>query len=98
MGTKIKEYAAPGSTIFHMVTSFLGHFDFETVTNEGGNWGRIILLIYLLIMMFLIVNIFITVINETIGDIGEDDLPTDYKVRTKILSQYRSSLNNEKLT
>lgn len=80
MGTKLADYKTLGACIQSLVTSFLGHFDFEAVTEEGGNWGRIVLLIYLLVMIFLVVNIFITVINEALVDISPDDLPDDYKV------------------
>ena len=56
-----------------MTQAFLGKFDFHTLMNDYGRFGAVYLWIYLVIMMFLIMNIFIVIINEYLSAVSGDD-------------------------
>ena len=70
-----------------MVSAFLGKFDFTSVAMEYGSYGILFLLVYLMTMIFLILNLFISLINGYIAMVKNDprSIPKDHEVITHFI-------------
>ena len=73
MFNKMEEYSSLQLAAASMTQAFLGKFDFYLMMTEYGKFGAVYLWIYLTIMIFLVVNIFIVIINEYLSAVNGDD-------------------------
>ena len=81
-----------------LCSAFLGGFDFEPVEETAGNWGRLYLMSYLLFIMLVIGNLYVSLVNEYLAEtMGDSEcLPKDYEVVDYILESLRSLVSGEK--
>ncbi len=70
----------------------MGKFDFTSVRVVHGFQGSLYLLVYLMTMMFLVINLFIALINEYIAAVKKDGnvVPRDHEVVTHLLETLKS--------
>ncbi len=75
-----------------LVSAFLGKFNFTSVAGDYGSYGILFLLVYLMTMIFLILNLFICLINEYITMVKRDPrvIPRDHKVVTHFIETLKS--------
>ncbi len=75
-----------------LVAAFLGKFNFTSVAAEYGSYGILFLLVYLMTMIFLILNLFICLINEYIAMVKRDPhvIPRDHEVVTHFTEVLKS--------
>jgi hypothetical protein len=80
--TLSEEYQSIMSTSIALSEAFLGKFDFTQIVSKHGILGGIILLSYLIVMMFLIMNMFVAVLNEVLIAVQNDPktIPKDHEV------------------
>ena len=70
---KMEEYSSLKQTAASMTQAFLGKFDFHAMMTNYGKLGAIYLWTYLVFMIFLVVNIFIVIINEFLSAVSGDE-------------------------
>ncbi len=77
-----------------MVSAILGKFDFTSVASAYGSPGILFLLVYLLTMIFLVLNLFISLINGYIAMVKSDPhvVPRDHEVITHFIETLKSLL------
>ncbi len=82
----------PFQVMTTLVAAFLGKFDFTSVAAVYGSQGILFLLVYLLTMIFLVINLFIALINEYIAMVKTDPraLPRDHEVITHFIETLKS--------
>ena len=68
----MKEYSSLKQTAASMTSAFLGKFDFHAMMTAYGKFGAAYLWIYLVLMIFFIVNFFIVIINEFLSAVSAD--------------------------
>ena len=81
-GTLMLEYASLKNTILSLTSSFLGKFDFNDISMTAGVGGKVFLLIYLLTMILIFVNLFITLLCNFMDVVRQDRsvIPKDHEV------------------
>ncbi len=78
-----------------LVSAFLGKFNFSSVAAAFGSPGILFLLVYLMTMIFLVINLFISLINGYIAMVKSDPkaVPRDHKVITHFIETLKSLLD-----
>ena len=91
-GAKMLEYSSIKNTILSLTSSFLGKFDFDDISSTAGFGGRIFLLIYLLTMILIFVNLFITLLCNFMDVVRQDDsvIPKDHEVVDYMLDSFKA--------
>lgn len=76
------EYRSISSTAIALSEAFLGKFHFDSIVAENGVFGGIVMLVYLIVMMCLMMNIFVASLNYILVIIQNlpDVVPNDHKV------------------
>lgn len=94
MFRNLVEYSSFGMTLATLMSACLGKFDFVSVLYGYGSFGALYLLIYLCLMYFIVLNMLVTIINDSLAVIqgGEVDLPEDYKVIDHMIATLASML------
>ena len=92
LGAKMLEYSSIKNTILSLTSSFLGKFDFDDISSTAGFGGRIFLLIYLLTMILIFVNLFITLLCNFMDVVRQDDsiIPKDHEVVDYMLDSFKA--------
>ena len=85
-------YSTLAASLGTLTSALLGGFDFKPVQEIAGVWGRFYLLGYLLIMIVVIMDIYVSLINEylaeTMGD--PDSIEKDYEVLDYLMKSIQS--------
>ena len=81
-GSSLEEYSSIQATMSSLSEAFLGKFDFNHVTSAKGKFGGFVLIAYLLVMMLIIMNFFISLLNEFLAAVQDDpeSMPKDHEV------------------
>ena len=81
-GSSLEQYSSIQATMCSLSEAFLGKFDFYHVTSAKGEFGGFILIAYLLVMMLIIMNFFISLLNEFLAAVQGDpeSMPKDHEV------------------
>ena len=92
-----KYYSTLAASLGTLTSALLGGFDFEPVEEIAGVWGRIYLMGYLLTMIVVIMDIYVSLINEflaeTMGD--EDSIEKDYEVLDYLMESIQSLITGK---
>ena len=93
-GNYLYEYSYLSESLLILTTALLGGFKFEVVTELFGYLGRLYLLFYLLAVMLLLINFYVSIINDHLSDTMGDpeSLPKDYEVVDYIMESLTSVL------
>ncbi|CAD5126862.1 DgyrCDS14890 [Dimorphilus gyrociliatus] len=81
-GKSINNYKSFKYVCYSLLVTIFGHLDFEALSTTSGLMGKIYITSYASIMLYLILNIFITTLNEFLYSVRLDPtaLPEDHKV------------------
>jgi hypothetical protein len=96
-GYKMLEYSSLKNTILSLTSSFLGKFDFNDISSTAGFGGKIFLLIYLLTMILIFVNLFITLLCNFMDVVRGDTsvIPKDHEVVDYMLDSFKALVVTE---
>ena len=91
-GSQLLEYSSLKTTILNLTSSFLGKFDFDDISTSAGFGGQLFLLIYLLTMILIFVNLFITLLCNFMDAVKQDTsvIPKDHEVVDYMLDQMKT--------
>ena len=96
-GHVIKYYSTLAASLGTLTSALLAGFDFEPVEEIAGVWGRLYLMGYLLTMIVVIMDIYVSLINEflaeTMGD--EDSIEKDYEVLDYLMESIQSLITGK---
>ena len=99
-GQKIEDYSSISTSASTLAIASIGKFDFSAVYYASGTFGQTVLLVYLISMMIIVVNIFISVICDLLAAVAEQDPPKDHEVITHLMHSIAAIVsgqnNNEK--
>ena len=100
-GPHLLDYSTMFATYAAMFGGFLGNFDYHGVTEATGLLGGIMLIAYLLVMMNVYLNFFISILSEYMSALRGDPaaVPKDHEViqhLMKILASIVSSEDEQK--
>lgn len=70
--TIFTSYSSATQSMMALVLMFMGDFDFATLDAQGGAMGKLFFCVYNVIMLYLVLNLFIAILNEYITDIGSN--------------------------
>ena len=87
-GPFIKGYSDLAKTLTTLSTNFLGSFDFSEISDNTGKAGEVFILLYLLIMIFIVINLFVTLLCTFLDAVRADEsvIPKDHEVADHFLS------------
>ena len=68
-GVELWNYRDYLHACYSQLISILGKFDTNEIVSVGGTFGRIIFMVYQLILLYIFINLLVAILNETIGDI-----------------------------
>ena len=90
-GPYVHSYKDITDTITTLSTNFLGSFDYDEISGSAGNAGRWFLLFYLITMIFIMINLFITLLCSFLDAVRSDTsvVPKDHEVADHFLSMVR---------
>ena len=91
IGRMFVNYSTPYRISNTLLASSLGKFNFGDFIDEDHPFARVFLLIYLMVMMFIVINFFVTVLNEFISYLKENPsiVPPDHEVIDYFLDQLK---------
>jgi hypothetical protein len=94
MFTTNEEYSSFYRSVSTLASASLGKFNFVSLIDEYGNVGAFFLLVYLCMMFFIILNMFVTMINDSLTSVkkGEVQLSEDCKVIDHTIEVFKSFL------
>ena len=70
MYNQIQSYSTMYQTMQTLIVAFLGKFDFSQLVDYYGTFAGYYLLTYLLVMIVLISNVFVSILNEFLNTVG----------------------------
>ena len=87
-GPHIAEYSSMARTYSAQISGFMGVFDYVSIYENLGNLGAFMLILYLLTMMNLFLNIFVSILNDYMAAIRKDPnaVPDDHEVVDHLVS------------
>ena len=96
-GPFLERYSTIKMTLITLVSGFMGSFDLDELDKAAGIRGRAYLLSYLLIMIFVLVNFFITMICTFLDAIKNDSssVPPDHEVIDFIMTTFKQFIRPE---
>ena len=91
IGRTLANYHTPYKLCITLLSSSLGKFNFDDFEGWDHPLGRTFLLLYLMVIMFLVINFFITVLNDFITYLKSDEsvAPKDHEVIDYLMSQLK---------
>ena len=97
-GPHMYDYRSVLATFAAMFSGFLGNFDYQGVTDATGILGGIMLLAYLMVMMNVYLNFFISILSEYMSALRSDPnaVPKDHEVIAYMMTLLESAVGSEK--
>ena len=97
-GPHLLDYSTMFATYAAMFGGFLGNFDYHGVTEATGLLGGIMLIAYLLVMMNVYLNFFISILSEYMSALRGDPaaVPKDHEVIQYMMKMLESVVSSEK--
>ncbi|CAD5117598.1 DgyrCDS6354 [Dimorphilus gyrociliatus] len=82
LGPNTYKYSTFKITCYALVETVFGHLSFKELSTSAGVVGKLFIVSYGLLMLYLILNVFITTLNEFLAAVKGDPkvLPPDHKV------------------
>ena len=87
-GPSLDEYSSMMATYTALFSGSIGKFDFHQVIEAMGLTGSIVLLLFLLCIMYIYLNLFVTILSEYMSALRGDPsvVPNDHEVITHMLA------------
>jgi polycystin 2 len=86
-GTQIEDFRTFQDAIFTLMRTILGDFDYLEIENANRVLGPIFFMSYIFFVFFVLLNMFLAIINDTYADIKtktEDVLPLGKYIKEKV--------------
>ncbi|XP_065832466.1 polycystin-2-like [Oscarella lobularis] len=103
-GAQIQDYETFGSSVFTLFRIILGDFDFQALESANRILGPIFFVTYVFFVFFVLLNMFLAIINDTYGDVksdkskGEDEFRiSDYLLRGFTKLKEKLNYNKKKM-
>ena len=89
-GTLMHDYRWFFSSFMRLVIRYM-HMDYEETREVAGLPGAFLLLVYCFVMLFVLINIMITLINEALERLRDDEslVPQDHEVIQHMYSKFK---------
>ena len=90
-------YSTLAASLGTLTSAMLGGFDFKPVQEIAGVWGRFYLLGYLLIMIVVIMDVYVSLINEFLAETKDDpdSVEKDYEVLDYLMESILSLITGK---
>ena len=90
-GSLMTDYRTLASSFGRLAIRYM-HMDYTETRETCGLFGALLLLVYCITMMFVLINIIITLINDALAALKEDEsiVPPDHEVIQYMYSLFRS--------
>jgi hypothetical protein len=100
MFTVLEDYSSLIRSMSTLASASMGKFNFITLIENFGNLGAFFLLAYLCVMFFIILNMFVTIINDSLAMVkyGEIKLSEECEVIDHMLKLFTTYLNGHQTT
>ena len=69
---KVKDYSSFSDSIFTLLRTILGDFDFYALEKANRVMGPIFFLAYVFFVFFVLLNMFLAIINDTYSEVKEE--------------------------
>ncbi|XP_071961517.1 polycystin-1-like [Antedon mediterranea] len=85
-------------TMESLIGTLLGAFDFESISTASGLLGPIFFFLYMAFMPFLLINMFLTILNESFTEVKHDNdqQANDYEMVDFIMRHFKGLLGMNK--
>ena len=90
------EYSSFRASMAELTSAFLGKFDFHSMISSGGAFGAFMLYLYLVAMVFFIVNIFLVILGEFLSAVSEEEPPKDHEVIDHMVDIFKGLISGSK--
>ena len=97
-GPYLSSYKDLADTLTTLSTNFLGSFNYQEISENTGNAGKLFLLCYLITMIFIVINLFITMLCTFLDAVRSDTsgVPKDHEVVDHLLDMVQGFVVQEK--
>ncbi len=91
-GHSLREYSDIKQTVYTLTSAFLGKYNYMAIKTVGHTLGSVYLMSYLLVTVYLIMSVFITLLNYFLEAISNDKSkwPKDHLVFDHFISSVKS--------
>ena len=96
VGPLMPEYSSFRASMAALTSAFLGKFDFHRMMSSGGEFGAFMLYLYLVTMVFFIVNIFLVILGEFLSAVSQEAPPKDHEVIDHMVDIFKGFMSGSK--
>eukprot|EP00937_MAST-01D_sp_MAST-1D-sp2_P006573 g6573.t1 len=72
-GAKIEEFRTIGDTMFSLIRSLLGDFDFVALERADGTMGPVLFIVFVMLAVLVVLNMLIAIISDAYAECEEDN-------------------------
>ncbi|CAH8606063.1 unnamed protein product [Heterobilharzia americana] len=98
-GTQAKDFSSFITTVFTLFRIILGDFDFNALQTANRVFGPIYFIVYVFFVFFVLINMFIAIINETYSSVKSDleKQPNEFEVKDFLKDRMQNMLQKMKI-
>ncbi|KAK4468192.1 hypothetical protein MN116_008352 [Schistosoma mekongi] len=98
-GTQAKDFSSFITVIFTLFRIILGDFDFNALETANRVFGPIYFIVYVFFVFFVLINMFIAIINETYSTVKSDleKQPNEFEMKDFLKARMRNMLEKLKI-
>jgi len=95
IGRYLEDYATIYTLCITLISSSLGKFNFSDFNDLNFPLAKAVLLLYLLVMMFFVINMLVTMLNEFLAVLKNDRSiqPKDHEVVDYLMTQVKQFIS-----
>lgn len=97
LGPVNDKYSTFPTTCYSLIETVFGHLSFDKLSDSSGLIGKLFIISYGCLMLYLVLNVFITTLNEFLAAVKADPkvLPDDHQVFEYMTSLFKQSFNKK---
>ncbi|CAH8572053.1 unnamed protein product [Schistosoma mattheei] len=98
-GTQAKDFSSFITVVYTLFRIILGDFDFNALETANRVFGPIYFIVYVFFVFFVLINMFIAIINETYSSVKSDleKQPNEFEMKDFLKDRMRSMLEKLKI-
>ncbi|CAH8862237.1 unnamed protein product [Trichobilharzia szidati] len=98
-GTQAKDFSSFMTTVFTLFRIILGDFDFNALQTANRVFGPIYFIVYVFFVFFVLINMFIAIINETYSSVKSDleKQPNEFEMKDFLKDRMQNMLQRMKI-
>nr|CAH8862020.1 unnamed protein product [Trichobilharzia regenti] len=98
-GTQAKDFSSFMTTVFTLFRIILGDFDFNALQTANRVFGPIYFIVYVFFVFFVLINMFIAIINETYSSVKSDleKQPNEFEMKDFLKDRMQNMLQKMKI-